>query len=90
MKRLGSVLVIILLSVFYSCVEKEPEIETAKSVDTENFGLVIHGGAGTILKENMSDSLETAYKEKLEEAIRAGHDILEKRRHKYGSSYGRY
>jgi hypothetical protein len=22
----------------------------------ENFGIVIHGGAGTILKENMSDS----------------------------------
>src|SRR5690554_1277355 len=27
----------------------------------ENFGIVIHGGAGTILKENMGDSLETAY-----------------------------
>ena len=40
------------------------------------FGLVIHGGAGTILKENMSDSLENAYKAKLEEAIRVGHEIL--------------
>ncbi len=42
----------------------------------ENFGIVIHGGAGTILKENMSDSLEIAYKAKLEEAIREGHEIL--------------
>lgn len=41
-----------------------------------NFGIVIHGGAGTILKENMSDSLELAYKQKLEEAIRTGHEIL--------------
>ncbi|MBT8262641.1 MAG: isoaspartyl peptidase/L-asparaginase [Bacteroidia bacterium] len=41
------------------------------------FGLVIHGGAGTILKENMSDSLEAAYTSKLEEAIRVGHKILE-------------
>ena len=41
-----------------------------------NFGIVIHGGAGTILKENMSDSLEAAYKAKLEEAIRTGHEIL--------------
>lgn len=41
-----------------------------------NFGIVIHGGAGTILKENMSDSLEQAYKQKLEEAIRTGHEIL--------------
>lgn len=42
-----------------------------------NFGIVIHGGAGTILKKNMSDSLELAYKQKLEEAIRTGHKILE-------------
>lgn len=78
MKSFGSIWVIVLSCVFYSCVEKEPEVETSGSVDTENFGLVIHGGAGTILKENMNDSLETAYKEKLEEAIRAGHNILEK------------
>ncbi|WP_295180158.1 isoaspartyl peptidase/L-asparaginase family protein [uncultured Christiangramia sp.] len=43
---------------------------------TQNFGIVIHGGAGTILKENMSDSLEQAYKDKMEEAIRTGHEIL--------------
>lgn len=43
---------------------------------TENFGIIIHGGAGTILKENMSDSLEIAYKEKLKEAISVGHEIL--------------
>ena len=41
-----------------------------------NFGIVIHGGAGTILKKNMTDSLEIAYLEKLEEAIRIGHEIL--------------
>lgn len=41
-----------------------------------NFGIVIHGGAGTIKKENMSDSLEQAYTAKLEEAIRTGHEIL--------------
>lgn len=40
------------------------------------FGIVIHGGAGTILKENMTDSLEIAYQQKLEEAIRVGHEIL--------------
>lgn len=42
----------------------------------ENFGIVIHGGAGTILKENMSDSLEASYKDKLKEAISAGYEIL--------------
>jgi len=56
------------------------ENTTISSEKTEGkaptFGLVIHGGAGTILKKNMSDSLETAYKSKLEEAIRVGHEIL--------------
>ena len=42
----------------------------------QNFGIVIHGGAGTIRKENMSDSLEIAYKQKLTEAITKGHTIL--------------
>tara|TARA_R110002012_G_scaffold42572_6_gene115857 strand:- start:27174 stop:28238 length:1065 start_codon:yes stop_codon:yes gene_type:complete len=42
----------------------------------ENFGIVIHGGAGTILKGNLSDSLETAYKAKLKEAISVGYEIL--------------
>ena len=43
---------------------------------SENFGIVIHGGAGTILKNQLSDSLELAYKTKLEEAIRTGHQLL--------------
>lgn len=56
-----------------------PEIKNLtenSSTKTENFGIVIHGGAGTILKEHMSDSLENAYKEKLKEAISIGHEIL--------------
>ncbi len=48
--------------------------KTSKKEQT--FGIVIHGGAGTILKKNMSDSLETAYKKKLKEAIATGHTIL--------------
>ena len=54
-----------------------PKTENKTQTDSiQNFGIVIHGGAGTILKENMSDSLEQAYKTKLEEAIRTGHEIL--------------
>lgn len=59
--------------------EQASEDITAKKTEMDsvpNFGIVIHGGAGTIRKENMSDSLETAYNEKLEEAIRTGHEIL--------------
>ncbi len=67
---------------FIGC--KNEEKSSFKSVNAsenlqkteKNFGIVIHGGAGTILKENMSDSLEAAYKNKLKEAISAGYEIL--------------
>ncbi len=39
--------------------------------------LVIHGGAGTILKKNMSDEKEAAYEAKLREALLAGFDAIE-------------
>ena len=42
------------------------------------FRLVVHGGAGTILKENMSPELEKAYRDKLSEALLAGHNILKR------------
>ena len=43
----------------------------------ENFALAIHGGAGTILKKNMSLEKEKAYQEKLDEALQAGYRVLE-------------
>ena len=42
----------------------------------DNFSIVIHGGAGTILKENMTPELEQAYHTTLAEAIAVGHTIL--------------
>lgn len=42
------------------------------------FSLVIHGGAGTILKSDMTPELEKAYSQGLEEALNAGFSILEK------------
>jgi len=53
-----------------------PEAASEEKDTAPNFGIVIHGGAGTIFKENMSDSLEQQYRAKLEEAIRTGHEIL--------------
>jgi len=40
------------------------------------YVLVIHGGAGTILKENMTAEKEAAYLEKMNEALEAGELIL--------------
>lgn len=39
--------------------------------------LVIHGGAGSIARENLSAASEAAYREMLEEALRAGYDALQ-------------
>lgn len=41
------------------------------------FSIVIHGGAGTILKEDMTPELERAYIKGLEEANAAGFAVLE-------------
>jgi L-asparaginase / beta-aspartyl-peptidase len=42
------------------------------------YSLVIHGGAGTILKKNMTDEMELAYSIALKEALNAGYGLLEK------------
>lgn len=47
-----------------------------KTSDMERFILVVHGGAGTILKKNMSTEMEKAYKDKLNEAMKMGYDVL--------------
>ena len=41
------------------------------------ISLVIHGGAGTILKTSMTIEMESAYKEALQSALNAGYEILE-------------
>ncbi len=42
------------------------------------FTLAIHGGAGTIVKEDMTPELEEAYQQGLQEAMYAGYAVLEK------------
>lgn len=43
---------------------------------TEKFAIALHGGAGTILKKNMTPELEKAYQEKMEEALSSGYSVL--------------
>ena len=54
----------------------ESSVEQAEVGSSKSFGIVIHGGAGTIKRANLSPEKEAAYKEKLEEAIKVGHSIL--------------
>ena len=44
---------------------------------SNKFGLVIHGGAGSILKSNMTPEKEAEYISKLNEALQTGYKILE-------------
>ena len=46
------------------------------SQTAHKFGIVIHGGAGTILKTNMTAEKETLYTAKLNEALKTGYNIL--------------
>jgi len=83
MKKIIWLLIVILA--FSSCKNngEEQDARIASEVNEESFekaefAIVIHGGAGTILKKNMTDEKEAAYKAILEEAIRTGYDILKK------------
>ncbi|MBW3554328.1 MAG: isoaspartyl peptidase/L-asparaginase [Gemmatimonadetes bacterium] len=41
-----------------------------------DWGLVMHGGAGTITRASMTPEVEAQYRETMEAAIRAGHAVL--------------
>jgi beta-aspartyl-peptidase (threonine type) len=43
-----------------------------------DFSIAIHGGAGTILKADITAELEVAYKAALDKAVTAGYAVLEK------------
>lgn len=53
-----------------------PLASAAPAATVGPFGLAIHGGAGTILKQNMTPELERAYLDTLTIALRAGHHVL--------------
>ena len=72
----------VLCAALVACNDRSPKptetaVVTVENPVADNFGIVIHGGAGTILKENMTPELETAYKETLEKAIKTGYVILQ-------------
>ncbi len=74
----------LLFFLFLTCFNCKNNTEINTKVATEispnsnvnEFAIIIHGGAGTILKKNMTPEKEAAYKAKLEEAIKVGYEIL--------------
>lgn len=77
-----STLLFLIVIMMLGCGEKTDKITqdqaltATESTEKADFAIVIHGGAGTILKENMTPEKEQAYKAVLEEAIRTGYEIL--------------
>ncbi|NVK49327.1 MAG: isoaspartyl peptidase/L-asparaginase [Cyclobacteriaceae bacterium] len=63
---------------FISCSQptenQEVEDQVTEKVD---FALAIHGGAGTILKKNMTPEQDSAYRAKLKEALDTLYSVLE-------------
>lgn len=68
--------------IFVACGDqKEPTLEASldnKLQKKPTYAIVIHGGAGTIKKENMSDEKEKEYIDALNAALSAGEEILSK------------
>ena len=52
--------------------------QAQQAASNKKFTLVIHGGAGTILKKNMTPEKEQAYQLALNNALQAGYAILNK------------
>ena len=66
------------LLVVSSCKEETKEVPENIQDESEKveFSIIIHGGAGSIRRDNMPEEKETEYRQKLEEAIRVGYTIL--------------
>lgn len=47
-------------------------------MQTTQFKILVHGGAGTILRSSLTPELEKAYREGLSAALQAGYQLLEK------------
>jgi beta-aspartyl-peptidase (threonine type) len=63
-------LAVVVVATFLSCAEQ-------KTAETPDFVLVVHGGAGTIVKHKMTPEKEQAVTEKLTEAMTRGYEILD-------------
>lgn len=71
MLKPSSIIIAFILILFTSCSSQQDEPKP-------EYVLVIHGGAGTILKKNMTSEKERAYELKLKEALMVGREVLEK------------
>lgn len=68
-------ILIAIMAVSLCACEDSPKVKTVE-MERPEYAIVIHGGAGTILKENMTIEKETAYREALNVALDKGEEVL--------------
>ncbi len=75
--------IILIIALFAACNQPEaeqPQTADKKTTSCENkpaYAMVIHGGAGTILRENLTPEKEKAIRDVLNEALNTGETILQ-------------
>ena len=77
-KMVGSgwlLLLVAMVLVFAGCRTKSADKKVAEK---HGYAIAIHGGAGVILKANLSNAMEAAYKHMLDSALTVGEQILAK------------
>jgi L-asparaginase / beta-aspartyl-peptidase len=70
-------IIIISMSLLMGCENDKKKELSALTATPGPITLVIHGGAGTIRRENMTPEREKAYREGLNQALEAGYAVLE-------------
>jgi L-asparaginase / beta-aspartyl-peptidase len=63
-------------AILAACGAPMPPAAGGPAAEPPSWGIVIHGGAGTLRRESMTPEREAEYRAKLEEALRAGHRVL--------------
>ena len=76
-RSLATLVALIAAGAMAGCSAGSAADESAATVPQIEWGLVMHGGAGTITRESMTPELEAEFRAKMEEAMRAGHAVLE-------------
>lgn len=72
------ILMVFSFMLLLACQNKETQMEKVQKDSRPKYAIVIHGGAGTILKENMTDEKDKAYRDALNKALDIGEEILAK------------
>ncbi len=76
MNRMALIFQVFLALIVLSFNHPSGLLHAQQQVPQHRFGIVVHGGAGTITKSSMTPEVEKQYREKMTEALLKGYTIL--------------